>query len=47
MDVVRSEPVVTSLVGALELPNDVLDVNPPVDVHLEIKLLRSVSEDEG
>jgi hypothetical protein len=42
----RSEPVITLLVGALELLDDVLDINPSIDVHFEVELLRGMPEDQ-
>ena len=45
-DVMRSEPVIALLVGALELLDDVLDINPSIDVHFEVELLRGMPEDQ-
>ena len=41
------EPVIPPLVRRLELLDDVLDVDPTVDVHLKIELFGSVSEYQG
>ena len=46
-EVVRPQPVVPLLVPLLELADDVLDVDPPVDVHLEVELLGRVAQDQG
>ena len=46
-EVVGPQPVVPLLVPLLELADDVLDVDPPVDVHLEVELLGRVAQDEG
>jgi hypothetical protein len=42
----RSEPVITLLVGAFELLDDILDINPSIDVHFEVELLGGMPEDQ-